>query len=866
MKTTNEGFLVNTLRRLPRHGAKALAAGAILIAATLPLAMATDAGAATFTSVYFATTTAVGGNAGVTGQTLAEADSFFGSGASGEVQITGTGFQNDGGTVTVTSNAPGLTFSGASESSSSVATASFQSTSATAAGIYSITVTDNGGTYVDAGAFTVKAAPSVSSLTTATLTDTAANATVPDTLNGAFESPGISSGIIISATNTTDGTHLTIVQSGTSSATSIPVNITPENPTTSGAASPGTYILKVTYPDGGTVTTSAILTIVAAPISNLSPSAFAASAGAVSTTILGTNFVSGTGFYVWIALGTAPTLPLTASGSTAGDGISAVSASVTSPTTITLNFTATGATPGQYNIYEQNANGTSNELAAGLGIGGPSGVGPTVTSTSVTAPITPGSAQVVTFTGTGLSSYTTAEAFVGTSATAAATTIGAAITSTPTSVTYLVSVTSGVGTQAGANNVVFTNGTGTIPYATQGTGDLAAAFNIAGPAIVSQTPAAIVDGTAVGTIITLTGTGFLPTLASPGTVVAGGTGFAGVVQYVNATTLNLLVTASPTGLPSSAGASYVQVSETGVGGSGTSESQEFALTFASGPTVTGLSYVSGTTGVGVGATGQVVTLTGSSFATGTTLGTFINASGVADPNVTAKVLTINAFGTSMTAAISIAAGDLNTSDGYTLTNANGGTTKVNGFSTDSLIIQPAPVISAVTPATATANSTTSFTLTGTGFSAGVSVAATADGTCGAATLSTTTTITVSCTFGAATAAAALAVTNTNGGTATSATVLAAGAAATTGAPHATSESGNGVVGHTVHIAVVGVGFYGQPHVTSTGNSVKAVVSFDNGTRLTVVLSVGKTTGAGEHTLTFTLANGKVFKVNYKIVK
>jgi len=77
MKTTNEGFLVNTLRRLPRHGAKALAAGAILIAATLPLAMATDAGAATFTSVYFATTTAVGGNAGVTGQTLAEADSFF---------------------------------------------------------------------------------------------------------------------------------------------------------------------------------------------------------------------------------------------------------------------------------------------------------------------------------------------------------------------------------------------------------------------------------------------------------------------------------------------------------------------------------------------------------------------------------------------------------------------------------------------------------------------------------------------------------------------------------------------------------------------------------------------------------------------
>jgi hypothetical protein len=48
--------------------------------------------------------------------------------------------------------------------------------------------------------------------------------------------------------------------------------------------------------------------------------------------------------------------------------------------------------------------------------------------------------------------------------------------------------------------------------------------------------------------------------------------------------------------------------------------------------------------------------------------------------------------------------------------------------------------------------------------------------------------------------------------------------------------------------------------------VKAVVSHDNGTLLTVVVTVGKTTGPGEHTLTFTLANGSVFKVNYAIIK
>ena len=55
MKTTKEGFLMNTLRRIPRHMVKALAAGAVLIAATLPLAVASTAGAATVPIVNFVT-------------------------------------------------------------------------------------------------------------------------------------------------------------------------------------------------------------------------------------------------------------------------------------------------------------------------------------------------------------------------------------------------------------------------------------------------------------------------------------------------------------------------------------------------------------------------------------------------------------------------------------------------------------------------------------------------------------------------------------------------------------------------------------------------------------------------------------------
>ncbi|MGA2432305.1 MAG: IPT/TIG domain-containing protein, partial [Acidimicrobiales bacterium] len=210
-----------------------------------------------------------------------------------------------------------------------------------------------------------------------------------------------------------------------------------------------------------------------------------------------------------------------------------------------------------------------------------------------------------------------------------------------------------------------------------------------------------------------------------------------------------------------------------------------------------------------------------------------------------------------------AATDTNTLDSFSVVNTDGGTAKSGVVE---LNIQPAPTITSVAPTTASANATTAFTLTGTNFAAGASVSATADGTCGVATVVSATSVTVSCTFGAATSAAALTLTNANGGVATSATVLASSTAPAGGAPHATGEAGSAIIGRTVDIAVAGVGFYGQPSVTSTGNSVKAVVSKDNGTLMTVRVTVGKTTGPGEHTLTFTLANGDVFKVNYAIIK
>jgi hypothetical protein len=599
------------------------------------------------------------------------------------------------------------------------------------------------------------------------------------------------------------------------------------------------------------VTDLAALTIVAAPITNLSPSAFPTPGADTveSTTILGSNFQTN----AVVAFSGAGCL-----GDTTG-----LTYNTTSPTTIALNFTLLHtATAAECAVTVTNPGGTSSTLAGALGLDEASDVGPTVSATSATTAFTPGSAGTVTFTGTGFSYATGGTLNVGTSSTAA---VGATVVNTginsATSATFVVTIPSDINnTVAGADNVLFANHTGTS--------DFPSALSVAGPAITSQTPTTIPLNAPVGTAYTLNGTGFLPTLVagSAGVVAHGATGFTANINYVSATAVNLIVTHDSSVVPAAGNSATVTIQESGINGTGSAESAPFSLSFAAGPVISGITYALGTTGVGVGAVAQTITINGSNFLAGATVGTFVTAASVADPNVTAKVLTVNPTGTAMTVAISVAAGDTSTSDGYTVTNTTGGATSVTGFSVASLLIQPAPTITSVSPATASANATTAFTITGTGFGAGATVAASADGTCGAATVVSSTSVTVSCTFGAATAAATLVVTNANGGTAASATVLAAGATSAGGAARATSVGGHALVGKTVRIVVNGVNFYGQPKVTSTGKGIKAVVSHDTGTLLTVVITVSATTGAGEHTLTFTLANGKQFKANYAIKK
>jgi hypothetical protein len=268
----------------------------------------------------------------------------------------------------------------------------------------------------------------------------------------------------------------------------------------------------------------------------------------------------------------------------------------------------------------------------------------------------------------------------------------------------------------------------------------------------------------------------------------------------------------------------------------------------------------------VGATGQTVTINGSGFATGATVTGFVNGSGVADPNVTATVTGVNAAGTVITATIKIAAGDLNTVDGFTVTNTNGGVVKATAVAPAGLVIDAAPTITSVTPTTGAAGATTSFAIVGTGFKTGaVTTLKPANGTCGTATVSSSTTIAVTCTLGTpGVTPTYLVVTNLDGGSATSATaVLGTGVAVVTF--NVVGVHGSAVAGRTVRITISGTGFYGQPKITGIAGTKFGVIK-DTGTLLVVHVTTKKTVTKGEHPLTVKLANGMSARAFYNTLR
>jgi hypothetical protein len=556
------------------------------------------------------------------------------------------------------------------------------------------------------------------------------------------------------------------------------------------------------------------------------------------------------------------------------DAVSSISTSAA-----TGNVTVTKApTTAMYDAWVMNPSNTGatanaqSYLVGGFAVGQNSNTVPTLTAATVspTGAITVGSSvtTTVSITGEGFGPLTTVALYPGTntSGSTSVTTSSCNVNSTGTTITCYVVASSGA--VAGAYTAVATN-------AGSSSAGLNNALTVAGPVVTAQSPASIAVGAPVGTVVTLTGTGFSG--ATSGSV-SNGT-MAGIFAVQSATTATVTLTASPTATDYS---NYLnsngplltltQYTATGtvtatysfaIGGAPTAGTLMNNAPWLAAPTT--ITSAAGSA-IGTGATNLPIIINGSGFASGASIGSFVNANGVTDPGVTVSNVTY-VSSTKLTATLSVAANDTNLSDGYTLTNASGAAIKVLAYSANALFLEAGPTVTAVSPATVNPGTTTVFTITGTNFaSSNTIVTPTANGTCGSVSVASATTMTVTCTFGAAgTTATSLVVRNNDGGQATSAAVMAAAAVkppVTVVNLHTTGAHGFAVVGKTVTITITGGGFYGQPTLTSTAAGVRAVVVKDNGTMLTVRVTTTSVHARGWHTFTIRLANGKMAKVNY----
>ncbi|MHB8379789.1 MAG: beta strand repeat-containing protein [Acidimicrobiales bacterium] len=840
---------MNNPRRIQRHLAKALAAGAVLVAAALPMAIAGVASAAATTyTVAFSTST----------------HAYTGPGDSGTVTITASAptFAGDGGNATITTNATGVTFSGVVDTSTTVLTASYAVASTTTPGAYNLTITDNAGTETIASGFTVNAAPTVTSLSPTSIVDNPAATATPVTVTGSgfFGTP------TVTLTNSTNGTMLknTVTASAVypATASTLTVNVTPVNKITNGAATPGTYTMTVTNPDGGTVTTGAIFTITGDEVSNVTPSSFNAVSTAYAITINGGGFQQNAAVYLY-ASGTAILASPTAS-NCPNATLSNVTIATANSITATLTTGAGPLTNVVCDVYVLNSgagdNGAGFDLAGAVGFGtAPSTVAPVITASSLTTAAAlnagdPSSTIVLTGSGFGAANGVTATIAPDGATTTAATLSGCVANGTGTTLTCsLTPGDTGLKTGIAGSFTVSVNG-----------GTLANAFTVAGPAITSLAPSALAIGVPVGTAVAITGTGFSNT--TTGTVTPGtpNSNLAGVFQYVSPTSENFVVTGSPTAATAAATPATLTVKSVNANGF-TVSSQPGNLAIDGLPSVTSLKYsTAGTSGVGVGATAQGITIGGAGFQAGATVGSFVTAAGVADANVKATVTAVTA--SQITATIAVAAGDKNTIVGYTVTNPDGGAAKISAIAPLGLTIDAAPTITAVTPTPVLASATNAITITGTGFAAGAVVNATSNATCGTTTVVSATSITVSCTFGVAqTTGTSLVVTNVDGGSATSAVVLPASSGPKPPAAfRVIGAHGYAVPGRTVHMTISGTGFYGQPRITSSAAGTRVGVSKDSGHVLVLRVTTKAGTRHGKYTFTIRLANGKTGRANYSV--
>jgi urease gamma subunit len=409
-------------------------------------------------------------------------------GASGQsITIRGTGFASgasasfSGSSISVEST----TVISSTELTAKISISSFASTGARA-----VTVTNtDGGSDSLSGAFTVDAAPNVTSVSPSSGD------------RGGSESVAIKGSGFLSGATSSFGSGIIVNSTTFKSSTELIASITIE-----AGASLGSHTVTETNADGGS--DEGVFTVNSAPTAtSTNPSSRAQGTSNQTVAIKGTNFESGTGL----------------AASFSGTGITVNSTSFVSSTEVSANVTiASNATIGARNVTVTNPDTTS---ATGTGIFTVSAA-PTVASTSPSSRGQGASKQTVAIKGTGF-------------ATGASVSFGAGITVESTSFVGSTELTAKISIEStatpGTRAVTVTNADG-------GVGSLAGAFTVnAGPNIVSPSSPSNRAHIARGGSgeVKITGQNF-----ANGAVVSISGGFTiTLTTFVNAGELRLKVTA-----------------------------------------------------------------------------------------------------------------------------------------------------------------------------------------------------------------------------------------------------------------------------------------------------------------------------------
>jgi hypothetical protein len=74
-----------------------------------------------------------------------------------------------------------------------------------------------------------------------------------------------------------------------------------------------------------------------------------------------------------------------------------------------------------------------------------------------------------------------------------------------------------------------------------------------------------------------------------------------------------------------------------------------------------------------------------------------------------------------------------------------------------------------------------------------------------------------------------------------------------------------IIGKATTLTIVGSGFYGRPRILTDAASLKALVTRDTGTSLTVVVTARSTASRGIHAFTILLPNGKRITVKVNVI-